>query len=146
MTDKVQIGIDLLKAGSEAALGTIEESVPFVSAVSYVYETSKDGLGSMMILISDLARHTQNLQKNPNVSLLVNEPGTAPIYERKRVSVQGTAAAVKDPEIFSRLKARYIKAFPSSEGFFNFKDFRFYEILISGMDLISGFGKIETVR
>ena len=96
--------------------------------------------------MSDLARHTQNIQKNPQVSLLALEAGSAPVYERKRVTIQGAAQIVKDQDRFNRFKVRYIEAFPSSAGFFNFGDFRFYEIKIANMHLISGFGKIETLK
>jgi hypothetical protein len=146
MSEKSDTGKALLSTVKEAALGTIGESKPFVSAVSYIYNPSAGEFGTVVMLISDLARHTQSIQKNPSVSLFVSEPGAAPVYERKRVSAQGTAKQVKDPEAFERFKAQYIGTFPSSEKFFGFADFRFYEIQITEMHLISGFGKIETLR
>ena len=149
MKEKIEAAATLLQSCTEGFLGTLEDKVPFVSAVSYLYESTADfqnGLGRILILVSDLARHTQNMQKNPQVSLLAVESGTTPVYEKKRVTIQGTAQIIKDEERFNLFKARYIKTFPGSAGFFNFGDFRFYEINVTSMHLISGFGKIETLQ
>lgn len=147
MKEKIEAASALLASCKDGFLGTLEDKMPFVSAISYIYEGAKDsGYGQIFTLLSDLARHSQNIQKNPNVSLLAIESGPSPVYEKKRVTVQGTAHLVKDKQQFEKFKARYIEAFPSSAGFFNFGDFRFYEIQIASMHLISGFGKIETLK
>ena len=93
-----------------------------------------------------MARHTRNIQKNPDVSLLVTENGPAPSYEKKRATLQGRIRWVKDETEFKKFKARYIQAFPTSEMFFTFSDFRFFEMEISELHWIAGFGKIETFR
>ena len=145
MSEGTEAAVRLLQSSREGFLGTLENAQPFVSAVSYLFESgAPHRFGKIGLLLSDLARHTQNLQRNPNVSLLVTEPGTQPVYAKKRATVQGLASAMKDPIHFTDFKLRYVEAFPSAEIFFTFRDFHFYEIEITELHWIGGFGKIET--
>ena len=140
--------LQLLQKTHEASLGTLEDGKPFVSATGFIYESSgQSKYGALYILASDLARHSRNIQKNPNVSLLILEPNpNAPIHERKRVTVQGKTERVEDKGRFPELKAIYLKYFPKSEIFFTLPDFRFYRIEILELHWIGGFGKAETFR
>ena len=149
MNQKIETALSLLAASYEGFLATLEGEKPFVSAVSYIYEVEPAAAnrpGKIGLFLSGLARHTQNFQKNPNVSLLVVEDSSEPIYERKRVTLQGTIHNVQDEERFKNFKAKYLQIFPSAEPFFTFPDFQFFEIRITDIHLISGFGKITTFR
>ncbi len=134
---------ELIRESSEAALGTVEGSQPFVSAVGFVSQQSEDII--LDLLLSDLSRHTRNLQKNPSVSLLVVEEGkTIPVHEKVRATLLGKAELVKNQEKFQQLKKIYLKQFPKSEIFFSLPDFRFYEIKPQEIHWIGGFGKAQT--
>ncbi len=139
----------LLSQHSEAAFATSEERGPFVSAVGFLFEKAKESekLGSVFLLLSDLARHTKNAARDPRVSLLVVEKKEgAPIHERKRLSIQGRLARLADPKKIEALKASYLKVFPRAQIFFGLPDFRFYELAIEEIHWIGGFGQAATFR
>lgn len=139
-----KLALDLIAASNEAALSTLEEGKPFNSAVSYFYQAGEK-FGTAVMLISSMAKHTKNLQKSPEVSLLVTEPGEAYVYERKRVSAQGTAV-LAPKEKFQDYQNQYLKLFPRAKILFSLPDFQFYEIKISSLHYIGGFGKIRNFK
>lgn len=149
MSQSIETALSLIASSSEGFLATLEGEVPFVSAVSYIYEPNSgdpNKPGRICLFLSSLARHTRNFKKTPNVSLLVVEDGSLPIYERKRVTLQGKIDEVKDEGRFKDFRARYLEIFPNSEVFFSLPDFQFFEIRFTELHLISGFGKISTFR
>lgn len=138
--------LEILAAESEAALASLEEGAPFTSAVGYVYEkpAEEKSAGWVYLFLSDLARHTKNIKKNPNVSLLViSREKNAPIHEKERLSLQGALAALPDQGKHAALKAAYLKVFPRSEIFFGLPDFRFYQLRVNEIHWIGGFGRAE---
>lgn len=143
MSENPEGAFDVLTKGDEAALSTLEDGKPFVSAVSYLYEPGRGRFGSVVILISDLARHTRNIQKNSSVSLLVME-GNRPLYERRRVTAQGKARLLKDETRIGDYAKRYRENFPDSEMLLGFSDFHFFEVDIEGLHFIAGFGRVQS--
>lgn len=138
--------LEILAAESEAALASLEADAPFTSAVGYVYEKSaeEESAGSVYLLLSDLARHTKNIKKNPKVSLLViSREKSAPVHEKERLSLQGKISLVTDNKKSGELRRSYLKVFPRAEIFFGLPDFRFYELNISEIHWIGGFGRAE---
>ena len=138
----------LLESVSEGALGTVENGKPFVSATGCLFESGKgaEKLGSLYFLLSDLARHTKNLNQCPEASFLMAESKeNTPVYERKRLSLQGKVTRISDPDAFKKLKGKYLERFPKAEIFFTLADFRFYEMPIESIHWIAGFGKAGTV-
>ena len=139
----------LLAKAVDGALGTMDGNRPYVSATGFLYadDAGEKGLGKIYYLMSDLARHTRNLKKNPEASLLVTEPAAAlPIHERKRLTALGTVEAVQGHESYEALKAEYIKIFPRSEIFFTLADFRFYGMQLREIHWYGGFGKAEVLK
>src|SRR3989338_4710603 len=146
MESAIKEALELLAASREGALATLEGAVPFVSAVGFVYippAGSQEPWGKIQLFLSELARHTRNFQKNPNVSLLITENGPAPAYEKKRVTAQGTIGRVTEEIQVTEFKTRYLRAFPSAEMLFGFSDFRCFEIKISEIHWIGGVGEKE---
>lgn len=147
--ENTQQALDLIASSHEAALATLEDGKPFTSAVSYLHlpyqdNTGTEKFGRLAVLLSSMARHTKNLMKNPDVSLLVLEKGDDYLYERKRVSVQGQAAPAAQ-EKAPAYREEYLKLFPQSKILFSLPDFQFYEVKISSLYFIGGFGKIENL-
>ena len=140
--------IGLLEQGREAVLATLEGEQPFTSAVGYLYELPADGIrfGKVLILMSELARHTKNTRRHSCASLMVLEEGDAPVYERKRVAVQGVLEQVQDPKQFEAYKKAYQTRYPSSQIFFTLSDFHFFELKIEELYYVGGFGKIQTFK
>lgn len=146
MTSDFTEPLQLFESTNDAALGTVAGENPCVSSVGYVYQ-SDEKFGKFYLLLSDLAKHTQNLKAKPDVSLLITEPNLElPVHERKRATVLGKATLVKEKEIFSKLKEVYLLAFPKSEIFFTLADFRFYEIAPAEVHYYGGFGKAKVFK
>lgn len=141
----------LLENVHEAALGTVEDGKPFVSAVGFIFlpnaapGTDWPAGGAICLLLSDLSRHTRNLKQCPEAGFLVaeNKPGI-PVHEKKRASFQGRIERVDDKMVCEKLKQEYLKIFPRSEVFFTLPDFYFYELKVSNIHWIGGFGKAAT--
>jgi putative heme iron utilization protein len=134
----------LLRSLDRASLGTLmrpgtpEAGAPYASLVMVAVDHDV----SPILLLSQLADHTKNLDANPAVSLLfdgthgLDEPLTGP-----RVTVQGTAHKTDD----ARLKARYVARHPGAAMYAGFKDFAFWRLAISRAHLVAGFGKIHWI-
>ncbi len=146
MTDTAALGQEirgLIRGAGTATLGTLytgpDGPVPYCSLVL----AACDQDGSPVLLLSTLARHTDNLLKAPAVSLLYD--GTAGLPDPltgARATVMGTIEATDDP----RLRARYLARHPSAEDYADFGDFSFYRVHIRSAHLVAGFGRIHDVE
>jgi hypothetical protein len=125
----------LLHEASSGALATLlPGGAPHASLVTVA--TLPDA--SPVLLLSRLARHTENILRDPRVSLLIEGPRGADPLAGARVSIAGTICATEEPAARRRFLARH----PSAEGYAGFKDFSFWRIEPSGAHLVAGFGRI----
>lgn len=140
--------IQLLKRGREAVLATLEGDQPFNSAVGYLYEApdSDHRFGKAIVLMSELARHTKNVRRHAETSLMVIDAGKVAVYEKKRVTAQGALVEIKDKTRFENYKKDYLKLYPNSQIFFTLPDFHFFEMAIEELYYIGGFGKIQSYK
>lgn len=146
MTSEHDLGLRrLLNGVSVAALGTIEERVPFVSMVPFA--VTADGK-HVLIHVSRLAAHTRNMHSTPAVSLMVMEPEGQgkPPQGLARVTIQGVAQAIaRDSADHARLKREYLGRFPESEGLFSFPDFDLFTITVQSARYVGGFAQARTL-
>ena len=77
---------------------------------------------------------------------MILEPGSAYLYERKRVSVKGQATKVEAGNRVYALKAEYLKRFPKAEILFGLADFSFYSMKVEELYYVGGFGSIQTFK
>ena len=111
---------------------------PYASLVQVA--TALDG--RPVLLVSDLAVHTQNLLADPAASLLIDEsdssgdPATG-----ARVSLSGRMLLEASPDG----RARYLARHPGAAQFADFADFRFVTLDLASAHLIQGFGRIKTL-
>jgi heme iron utilization protein len=127
----------LLTAGGPAALATLAaESIPFASYVI----TAPAVDGSPLMLLSRLAQHTKNLERDPRASLLfVRE--AAPGDETLTASrLTLTGRCVSDASPIS--KQRYLDRHPDSVRYAEFSDFSLYRFEVTSGHLVAGFGRI----
>jgi putative heme iron utilization protein len=121
-------------AGALATLSKRLDGYPFGSVVDYILDEE----ARPIILISTLAQHTQNIDADPRVSLLVHE-ASADLQASARLTVIGDAARIDTSDA---LKARYLRYFPNAEQYFAIHDFFFYRIEPKQWRYIGGFGDI----
>ena len=116
----------LIRACDRAVLSTslTDGGWPYGSLVM----TACDHAAKPLLLISGLAEHTKNIDKDSRASLLFDGTGglDSPLTGA-RVTVLGTLSRIGDPA----LAARYLARHPESEMFAGFDDFTFYEMSVT---------------
>lgn len=109
---------------------------PYGSAVPHAI----DPQGCPIILISDLAEHTQNVLADGRVSYLVAESG-AGLQSFGRASLLGRARAVRHEDV----QARYLRYQPEGHGTLSLGGFHFFRIEPQHVRFIEGFGGIHWI-
>ena len=132
----------MLRAHRYGALSTLSikfDGYPFGSITPYLVDHD----GSLLILISTLAEHTKNIQRDPRVSLITHDQHDPHILTQGRVTVVGNA----DPEP-KREQAglRYLRYFPEAQAYLAMHDFSFFRIRPVAIRYIGGFGKIHWIN
>lgn len=130
----------LLRGCRHATLASLAEGGgPFASLVA----VASDARGCPLLLLSDLARHTRNLARDPRASLLLDgSEGRRERLAAPRLTLTGTVAPAPDGDAARR---RYLCAHPEAERLLVLADFRFYRLIPDAGHLVAGFGRIDTV-
>jgi putative heme iron utilization protein len=110
---------------------------PFGSLVPYVL----DHEGRPVILVSRLAEHTKNIERDARVSLLAHDEATD-VQAGARVTLLGHA---KRLDASSPAAARYRRFFPDAEGLIALGDFSFFVVAPLAVRFIAGFGAIHWI-
>jgi heme iron utilization protein len=133
----------LIRGQRVAALGTLHEATPLVTAVLYA---AAPDFSAFFIHVSRLALHTQALRQDPRVSLLVAEPDTGannPLA-LARVSLRGEASErALDAADYEAVKRAYLAKFPEAAINFSLPDFSLYAIVPAAARYVAGFGRIH---
>lgn len=135
----------LLDTGRTGALGTLRDGAPFVSLVTFV---PAPDFRAFYTHISRLAFHTQDILRDPRVSLMLAEPdpGTGDPLQLARLSVTGRAREVaKNSAEYENAAARYLARFPNAQVNFQLGDFALFCIELQRARFVAGFGKIFTL-
>ena len=133
----------LLRRSRQGALATLMPGSgdPYCSLVNVA--THPDG--SPILLISRLARHTQNILNDSRVSLMLDERAEGDPLEGARIMLAGRAEQADDAAV-AAVTRRYLAVHPSAEAFVSFKDFSFFRVKPSGAHLVAGFGRIVDLK
>lgn len=135
----------LIRRQRVAALGTLRNGAPNVSMVAYLPEA---GFAAIRLRISRLARHTQDLRRDPRVSLAIMEPddGRADPQTLMRATLRGEAAQMPhDAPEFMSLKADWLARFPESAVTFELADFSFWSISVRDARFVAGLGRTHNL-
>jgi putative heme iron utilization protein len=133
----------IVRASRKAALATLdgETGAPFASLVAVA--TGFDG--TPVTLMSTLARHTKNIDRDPRASLLFEHAEQAPkdddILAAGRVTIMGRLEKSGDADLRRRFLARHL----SSAEYASFADFSFYALRVESAHFVGGFGRIMTM-
>jgi heme iron utilization protein len=130
----------LIRAARKSALGTLDAATraPYVSLVTVALGPERQPL----LLLSRLARHTNNLERDPHASLLFD--GTDSVGDPLaggRVTLMGelhhVPATARD-----RARACFLAVHPDAAMYADFADFGFWTFEASAAHFIGGFGRI----
>ena len=123
----------LLASRRTAALGTVDASGnAFVSLVPFAIDTAS---ASLVIHISALAAHSQNLQAHPQASLMVADGEVAgePVHALARVSIEVHATwAEPGSALATQCRTAYLARFPEAGPMTTLGDFRFVRLSPQG--------------
>lgn len=123
----------LIGGARHGALATLRDGAPFVTRVALA--PTAPGL---LTLVSDLAPHTGAMRVDPNVSLLIGEPGTGDPLAHPRITLEARATFLEKSET---LVAAYLDQQPKAKLYIGFADFHLVRLDIQSAMLNGGFGK-----
>ena len=116
------------------------EGFPFGSVSPFIL----DAAGNPIILISDIAEHSKNLQADPRCSLIL-QPFSADMQSTGRVTVIGHAEPLSADDK-AALGPAYLQQFTQARDYFALHDFRFWRIQPIKVRWIGGFGRIHWIE
>ena len=127
---------------SEANTGTLctltEEGYPYGSYVTFALESADP-----VFLISRIAAHTQNLEREKRASLLVHEDGATDPLSNGRVTLVGLAAQLEDD---AAAREAFLEVHPQSAYYVDFIDFSFWRLAVESVRYIGGYGRMSWVK
>lgn len=101
-----------------------------------------DPVSDPLLLLSDLAVHSENISRSPEVSLLVSElPANVDPLTQARITLQGQLVKESRPTSLRR----YLRRYPTAEQFAGFTDFHLYRLVVDRAHLVGGFGNIHWI-
>ena len=128
----------VLRLASTGSLATLAAAGgPFASLVTVAATPA----GEPILLLSTLARHTQNLAADRRASLLLLAPGGEggdPLAGARLTLTGQVGPCEADPMLARRFLARHDEA----AGYAGFADFGFHRFTIDSGHLVAGFGRI----
>lgn len=114
------------------------EGWPFGSISPYAMTSA----GEPVILIGEIAEHTRNLRADARASLIVQDSNAITDPQAgARATLVGYAMPVPEPYLEDASR-RYLQLFPNSASFFDAHDFTLFQIKVSKVRFIGGFGEI----
>ncbi len=127
----------LVRRAFKGSLATIDarNGYPYASLITL----ATDAPGAPTFLISNLARHTANLAKDPRASIMVDGTGAlADPLQGARITLHGKVERTAEEGVRRRFLARH----PDAAFYADFPDFAFFRLAVEGAHYIGGFGRI----
>lgn len=123
----------LIHSSKHGLLSTLDiHGYPYASLVEVAPEQ-----GDLLLLLSDLAEHSKNIQQNPKVSILLAEDFSELSLAKARACFIGQIEKA-NPELINT----YILHRPKAEVYRNFADFKLYRLKSERTYVVAGFGKM----
>jgi putative heme iron utilization protein len=113
------------------------EGYPYGSFVTVAF----DG-GNPIFLISRLAEHTKNLERDPRASLLVAESRAADPLANGRVTLLGPCTRVEGD---GSARAAFLAVHPNAAYYADFRDFGFWKLQVRSIRYIGGYGRMSWI-
>lgn len=128
-----------------AALATLHQGDPAVSMVPFVLLPNAE----VIIHVSGLASHTQDMLNHAKVALLITAPlapGHSPLA-LPRLALNGTACKLPaDAEGYACAREAYLARFADAQELFTFADFSLFKITLDSARFVAGFGRARTLK
>jgi putative heme iron utilization protein len=134
------IARQILKNAEFAALATLAtDGAPFATLVAMALSAD----GAPMMLLSRLAVHTENLERDPRASLLIADAAEAgnPL-ENPRLTLTGEVEPIAK---HAATRESFLSRHPDAAAYVDFADFTFFRFRTTGAHLVAGFGRIARI-
>ena len=128
-----------IKTGTLCTLSAEPEGYPYGSFVTVAFED-----GNPVFLVSTMAEHTRNLQRDPRASLLVAESGSEDPLANGRVTLLGPCTRLEGDTDSAR--TAFLAAHPNAAYYVDFGDFAFWRIAVESIRYIGGYGRMSWVE
>jgi putative heme iron utilization protein len=130
--------VSQIATGTLCTLALEPEGYPYGSFVTVAFDE-----GHPIFLISGLAEHTKNLERDPRASLLVAEGGSEDPLANGRVTMLGPCTRVEGDGGSAR--AAFLTAHPNSAYYADFRDFAFWKLHVNSIRYIGGYGRMSWI-
>lgn len=127
-----------ISTGTLCTLALEPEGYPYGSFVTVAFENADP-----IFLISGLAEHTRNLERDPRASLMVAESGSADPLASGRVTMLGLCTRVGEDD--GRARAAFFAAHPNATYYADFRDFGFWKLHVDYVRYIGGYGRMSWI-
>ena len=138
--------LDFIKDFQSVVIGTLDEKgLSFSSYAPFVYMNHRT-----YIFISDVAKHAQNLKREPKASLIFieDESKSEQIFARKRISLQISSLLIpREDEKFSDVMNAFKTKFSEEivGMLMGMQDFNLYELSTDYGEATFGFGEAYNI-
>src|SRR3954469_5342337 len=131
-----------IATGTLCTIAVEPAGYPYGSFVTVAF----DG-GNPVFLISTLAEHTRNLERDARASLLVAEGGSDDPLANGRVTMLGECRriAADDTGALTRAREAFLAVHPNARYYADFRDFAFWKLYVKAVRYIGGCGRMSWV-
>lgn len=134
--ERVRTLVSLASVATLSTLSRKHEGFPFGSLMPYALDEE----GRPLLLISNMAMHTQNLRANPRASLFIGQTAAdGDALGAARATLIGAAAPVPESEI-DAVRDQYLARHENSRSWVDFPDFHFFRLEPVDVYYVGGFG------
>ena len=130
--------VSQISTGTLCTLAQEPDGYPYGSFVTVAFDR-----GDPIFLISGLAEHTKNLQRDPRASLLVAEGGSADPLANGRVTLLGPCTRVAADGANAR--AAFLAVHANAAYYADFRDFGFWRLRVDSIRYIGGYGRMSWI-
>jgi hypothetical protein len=133
--ERVRTLISLCTIATLSTVSRKRSGYPFGSLMPYAI----DETGRPILLISNMAMHTQNIQADHRASLFVAQAGGGDPLGTPRATLVGDVLPVPEDEA-GEARQCYLSRYENSRSWVDFKDFGFYRLQPLDIYYVGGFG------
>ena len=128
-----------ITTGTLCTLAADPEGYPYGSFVTVGFDGANP-----VFLVSTMAEHTRNLQRDPRASLLVAEGGSEDPLANGRVTLLGLCTRVEGDGGTAR--DAFLGTHPNAAYYVDFGDFAFWKLQVASIRYIGGYGRMSWVE
>src|SRR5580704_12852223 len=133
--------VSQIATGTLCTLALEPEGYPYGSFVTVAFDE-----GHPIFLISGLAEHTKNLERDPRASLLVAEGGADDPLANGRVTILGLCGRADLDGDGGGARAAFLAAHPNAAYYADFRDFAFWKLRAASVRYIGGYGRMSWIE